>query len=143
MNQAEYVNEARALRDRHVPRLGARILLPGGGKRYLRQLADALNALLGDLKRLNPPASDASDLEIHFIAPMTELATYLQCQADSAPKSLTFRRAMAILRQGPEPSAEYHSLTRPRAAGQGPGASDGATRERRVPANTDLTNSNR
>jgi hypothetical protein len=104
VEKEEYVREARGIPSRYSPRLGVRGLLPGGGKQYLTRFAHSLRTVVDDLGRLSPPPADVAQLRAHFLQPMIEQADFLQREAESAPRLLSFRRAMAILARAPQPS---------------------------------------
>lgn len=104
MDQTEYVRRAREIPNQHKPKMGLSVVLPGGGRRYLRRLSDSLNAVLEVTKTLSPPPDDAYDLQLHYVRPMAESASFLQSQADNAPRLLSFRKAVSVFKEEPRPS---------------------------------------
>jgi hypothetical protein len=105
VDKTEYVRLARAIPTQHRPKMGMWILLPGGGKRYLRRFSDSLNAVLDETRKLIPPPEDAFDLQLHYVRPMADLASFVQSQVDHATRLLSFRKAVSVFEEGPRPGA--------------------------------------
>lgn len=105
MDRDGYVSAAQAIMATR-PRIGASLALPGGGRRLLELIARSREIQLEALRRLNPPPSDAAQLEQHFIRPLSASALYFREQASQASRLLMFRRAAIVLRNAPKFSAE-------------------------------------
>lgn len=80
MDQAEYVQAARAIQEANMAGIGRRYL---GGKRTIRLLAEMARQIETELRSLDPPAEDASEIEEHFIRPWSEYARFLAAIADA------------------------------------------------------------
>ena len=82
------------------------MLLPGGGRSYLRRLGDSLDQTAVELRGLEPPPNDKADLEEHFIKPFADFGAYLHQAADAAPVWLSFKATLARINHGPDPKDE-------------------------------------
>ena len=80
MDQAEYVQAARAIQEANMAKIGRRYL---GSRRTIRLLADMARQIETELRSLDPPAEDAVAIEEHFIRPWSEHARFLAAMADA------------------------------------------------------------
>jgi hypothetical protein len=80
VDQAEYVQAARAIQEANMAGIGRRYL---GGKRTIRLLAEMARQIETELRSLDPPAEDASEIEEHFIRPWSEYTRFLAAIADA------------------------------------------------------------
>ena len=74
MDQAEYVQAARAVQEANMAKVGRRYL---GSRRTVRLLAEMARQIETELRALDPPAEDAAAIEEHFIRPWSEHASFL------------------------------------------------------------------
>ncbi|MGD0809366.1 MAG: hypothetical protein ABSA91_06615 [Acidimicrobiales bacterium] len=86
MDQAGYVQAARAVQEANMAKIGRRYL---GSRRTIRLLAEMARQIETELRSLDPPAEDAAAIEEHFIRPWSEYARFLSAMADArAPRLL-------------------------------------------------------
>jgi hypothetical protein len=80
VDQAEYVQAARAIQEANMAKVGRRYL---GSRRTIRLLAEMARQIETELRSLDPPAEDAAAIEEHFIRPWSEHARFLAAMADA------------------------------------------------------------
>ena len=113
MDQKEYVRLARDLPEHLQRRVSVRTALPGGGRVYLRRFSAALTELVRQLRELQPPPSDADDIEKHFIQPLELLAKFASETASTSRPWLSFAGALKLLAdRGPKPTEADLAFTR-------------------------------
>ena len=110
VDRAAYVEAARGIIDRHQPHLSASVLWPGGGRRALRRLAVAVDAMVRELEALDPPAEDRADLERHFLGPARDFARVTAGRAAEATWFLSAQRAFASLGPAERPDDLTYGL---------------------------------
>jgi hypothetical protein len=99
VDQAEYVEAARAVQDANMSKVGRRYL---GSKRTIRLLAEMARQIETELRALDPPAEDAAEIEEHFIRPWSEYATFLAAMADGpVPRWLSPNATRKFLAEAP------------------------------------------
>lgn len=105
MDRLTYLEQVREVEasDRPKPRL-LRMIGPGGGRTFLKDLSAHLGTVLESLEAIEMPADDAAALRTHFIEPQRKLLQYLVSASDSAPRWVSMRGALRLLDSAPKPS---------------------------------------
>jgi len=99
VDQAEYVQAARAIQEANMAKIGRRYL---GSRRTIRLLADMARQIETELRSLDPPVEDAVAIEEHFIRPWSEHARFLAATADGpVPRWLGPNGARKFLAEAP------------------------------------------
>lgn len=104
---------ASELPGRSPKRVSFHTALPFGGRVYLRRFSAALTDLVRQLRELQPPPSDAADIEKHFIEPLELLAKFASEMARTSPPWLGFAGALRLITdRGPKPTEADLAFTR-------------------------------
>jgi hypothetical protein len=134
VDQEEYVQAARAIRDANSPTsvLGVRRSVlnafpVGGGRRIIQAVADLVRRTETELRALEPPPADRLDIEEHFLRPWSELADYLESLVDApGTRWLSANGALERLENGPPERQEDVDFCIAYGLDDGPEHGDGA-----------------
>jgi hypothetical protein len=122
VDQAQYVRLVRELPEVSPKRMTVRTALPFCGRAYLRRFSVALTELVRQLRDLQPPPSDAADIENHFIEPLELLAEFAGEMAKTSPPWLGFGGALKLMTErGPKPTEADLAFTQAYGLVDGPG----------------------
>jgi len=114
VDQETYIQAARAVRDANNPRDAVKVQKSmwafsplGGGRRTLKQVAEAVRRTETGLRAIPLPPDDRAELERHFLQPWSQLAEFLDGLVRSTrTRWLTPSGALRLLEEAPRDRAE-------------------------------------